>query len=322
MRLNLVREMKRMIKSLLTAGILVSANSLMAQDKIYVSGWGEQQQCFLYDSKLYAERWDTLAQPTFWREVIRTSPDTVLINIASTRTIVKKMALDDWNRQSEPEKEKYRQKIRENYGLPLNEKILVTSGKSHFYKFENAIPHLGRAITIFEEEKTDPWYAQAILLIESPSHAMKSNVGAHGSFQLMPDVARLMGLTVNSRRDDRLDFDKSAAGAAKLIRTICIPQVNEMLDKFGICEYDANSLWYRLLVMHVYHAGAGNVSKAMAAINPSHGSMALIRTLWQTEAGGFRNASQNYSQIALASMMELYDLIYKGCIEIHGVSPL
>ena len=61
--------------------------------------------------------------------------------------------------------------------------------------------------------------------------------------------------------------------------------------------------------MHVYHAGAGNVKKAVNVINPTEGNMELITTLWQTEAGGFRNASQNYSQLVLASMLELDDII-------------
>ena len=43
----------------------------------------------------------------------------------------------------------------------------------------------------------DPWYAQAILMIESPNKLQKSNAGAYGSFQLMKDVARLFGLKVN-----------------------------------------------------------------------------------------------------------------------------
>jgi len=35
------------------------------------------------------------------------------------------------------------------------------------------------------------------------------------------------------------------------------------------------------------------------------GNMNLIKQLWLTNAGGFQNASQNYSQVALASLFEL-----------------
>ncbi len=96
-----------------------------------------------------------------------------------------------------------------------------------------------------------------------------------------------------------------------MIRTICIPELNKILDAKCI-EYDATETWYKLLVLHVYHAGAGNVKKAINVVNPHEGNMQLITQLWQTEAGGFRNASQNYTQLALASMFELDDIIEKG----------
>jgi hypothetical protein len=72
-----------------------------------------------------------------------------------------------------------------------------------------------------------------------------------------------------------------------------------------------------MLVLHVYHAGAGNVAKAIDAFTqiPSAGSMDLITTLWKTRAGAFGNASQNYSQIALANTLLLYDLLQMRCIE-------
>ncbi len=57
--------------------------------------------------------------------------------------------------------------------------------------------------------------------------------------------------------------------------------------------------------MHCYHAGAGNVRAALAAINPNHGGIHIIQKLWKTEAKGFRTASQNYSQLALAAMVEM-----------------
>ena len=72
------------------------------------------------------------------------------------------------------------------------------------------------------------------------------------------------------------------------------------------------------MVMHVYHAGAGNVKKVLEVINPSVGDKELITTMWQTEAGGFRNASQNYSQLVVASMIELDHIIYNRCHTIYS----
>jgi hypothetical protein len=66
-----------------------------------------------------------------------------------------------------------------------------------------------------------------------------------------------------------------------------------------------------MLVMHIYHAGAGNVIAALDQINPTEGGMGLIQQLWQTEAAGFKNASQNYSQIALAANIRLAEEIRK-----------
>ena len=68
---------------------------------------------------------------------------------------------------------------------------------------------------LFENNGVDPWYAQAILLIESPAQLKKSVVGAYGAFQLMPSVARSHGIIVNKKIDERKDFNKSAFAAFK-----------------------------------------------------------------------------------------------------------
>ena len=96
------------------------------------------------------------------------------------------------------------------------------------------------------------------------------------------------------------------------IATTARRETNKILDAHGIA-YNPEDLWYKLLVLHTYHAGAGNVRNAVNHINPSKGDIHLITTLWQTEVGSFRNASQNYSQLALASLIELDEIIYKNC---------
>jgi len=265
---------------------------------------------FVSNKQLYVEGWDTLPQPTFWRSLMTMEDDSALINIASTRQIIKKVAVEDWDKNSDAEKNVYRDSIRTAYGLGEEAHIYMTSGKKAFYDFKNVIPSIGKGIEIFEANDVDPFYAQAILLIESPNKLQKSNVGAYGSFQIMKKVAINMGLKVNKYTDERKDFDKSAWAAAKLIRTICIPELNKILDEKNVV-YNTTETWYKLLVLHVYHAGAGNVKKAIHVINPTEGNMTLITQLWQTEAGGFRNASQNYTQLALASMFELDEIIDK-----------
>jgi hypothetical protein len=105
--------------------------------------------------------------------------------------------------------------------------------------------------------------------------------------------------------DERSDFDRSAYAASCLIKKICIPKTRQILDSLGITNYKENELWFRLLVMHSYHAGAGNVKKALFSFRPTQGNMNLIYTLWHTETNKFRSASQNYSQLVLAAMLEV-----------------
>jgi hypothetical protein len=78
-----------------------------------------------------------------------------------------------------------------------------------------------------------------------------------------------------------------------------------MLDSLHVTNYHEDELWFRLLVMHVYHAGAGNVQRALFTFCPTEGNMDLIFTLWRTQTSRFKSASQNYSQLVLAAMLEM-----------------
>ena len=267
---------------------------------------------YIDNSSIFTERWDKLAQPLFWKTVMTLSPDSCLINIAETRTVVKKMSIADWNRLSDDEKEYFRDSIRTAHGLTEEDKIYMTSGKSDFYAFEKVLPSVAKGVEVFEKEGVDPWYAQAILMIESPGKLAKSSVGAYGPFQLMPSVARTHGLKVNKYVDERKDFVRSAQGASSLISKTCLPEARRILTEQGIAfrEYD---LWFRLFVLHIYHAGAYNVAGVIKKIDPLEGGLPLITEMWQTEAGQFRNASQNYTQLALAALLIFDELIWEKC---------
>lgn len=256
------------------------------------------------DSLLYFQHWDTLPQPRFWRAVMNMHRDSAIVNLGKSRTIIETVAMRDWNSRSEARQEAYKDSIRNHYGLLADESVYLTTGKNHFYEFEKALPTIGQGIKVFESRGVDPWYAQAILLIESPGKSLESPVGAYGSFQLMPEVALEQGLIVNDSIDERADFDKSAQAAAALLGMRCIPQIKHILRKRDI-DFSETDIWFRLMVLHAYHAGAGNVQGVIDQIEPVNGGMWLIQRMWQTQYGGFKNASQNYSQIALASFMEL-----------------
>jgi hypothetical protein len=262
----------------------------------------------LHAGKIFQDCWDTLPQPTFWKKIMRLSPDSCLVNIASNRCVIAKMTVKEWNAQSEEQKTIVKDSLRQLYGVSLSEKINVTTGKKDFYRFSDVYPTISKGIEVFEENNVDPWYAQAILLIESPGQLKKSSVGAYGAFQLMPDVARANGLVVNESMDERANFERSAYAASRLIKRVCIPEAKAILSQYDI-PYDESALWFRLFVLHVYHAGSNNVRAVISKIGSKSGSKELITQMWQTSAAGFGNNSQNYTQLALAAQLILNEMI-------------
>ncbi len=272
-------------------------------------------QTIMHAEALFEDRWDQLPQAQFWKKIMLLSPDSCLINVAANRQVLGKMSNRDWNAQSEAQKDIKRQELREAYGLPSDTRIYVTTGKNDFYRFAEVYPSLDKGVAAFERYGVDPWYAQSILLIESPAQMRKSSTGAYGAFQLMPSVARSMGLVVNSTTDERKDFNRSAYGAAQLIRRVCIPEAKRILAAHQI-SYNETDLWFRLFVLHVYHAGALNVAAVVDKIQPTEGSQELIKAMWQNSAAGFGNNTQNYTQLALAAQLILHDMVYQNCTEI------
>ncbi len=297
-------------------------NSAFTQDK----SW-ENEKIFVYNhnevnqiisaNQIFEKRWDVLPQPQFWKKIMCLTPDTCIVNIAKNRHVLEKISSDRWIYLSKENKKKFRDSIRKRYSLKEDELVYVTTGKNHFYKFDAVYPSISKGIEVFDSLCVDPWYAQSILLIESPGQLKKSVSGAYGPFQLMPRVARAQGLIVNKTIDERKDFNRSAFGAASLIKNICIPEAKNILNRHQI-EYDENDIWFRLLVLHVYHAGAYNVGAVVDKIKPKEGTQELIKNLWQNKAAGFGNCSQNYSQIALAAHLILHELVYENCSEIIG----
>lgn len=182
--------------------------------------------------------------------------------------------------------------------------IKFVRGRKGFFNFDSIGPKLQEAFHIFSEFGVNPNLAQLLLLIESPNNPNAVSVsGARGHFQLMPSVARKYGLKVNRWKDERTDFSKSAKAAALLMGRYCIPQAERICKNMGF-TYKQNDLWFQLLTLHIYNAGAGTVSKAVYLYKGdiSNGEV-LIKTLWNTKYGRFGNSSQNYSQVALGSYL-------------------
>ena len=301
--------------------ILATANSNAAKksafdefvvEKVVVLPEGMQKMKFVYDAQMYLERWDTLPQPKFWQSVFTLPPDSAIVNVAATRTELQRVSLKEWSKQTETEKDNYKQSLNRVNQLDLNTLIYITSGKNHFYNFTKVMPHIGKGIEAFIRNGVDPWYAQAIMLIESPNNTSgTSNVGARGPFQLMPYNAKKYGLKVTKYVDERTDLEKSAGAAARFLEDVCISRMRSALDARGIA-YNETDLWFRLLVLHAYHSGPNNIIGVLDILNPKEGGLELITKVWQTEYKGFKNQSQNYSQIALAGLLMLDKLVQTG----------
>lgn len=270
-----------------------------------------QKMLFVNNASFYSEGWDTLAQPRFWKQIICLSPDSCIINVASSRIPLKTSGYRDWMAQTEMEKNIFKRSVCNACGIDSNSTLFVTAGKSEFYEHRKTLPTISKAVKAFMDYGVDPWYAQTILLIESPGKvSQKSSAGALGPFQLMRSVAIKYGLKVNRKKDERTDLNRSAYAASRLLSTICIPKVREMLDLRNI-SYKETDTWFRLLVLHAYHAGAGNLNCAMNTLNPTTGGRQIIIDLWKTECRGFKNESQNYSQIALAAVISFEEILNK-----------
>jgi hypothetical protein len=306
MRLSLNSNMKLKLKIglLLMAACIFSSRASTPLVSKVVCGYSDTSKINLVsNTSLFKERWDTLQQVKFWQEVIKHTADTALINVSSTREILHKIPFSEWKCQTEAEKTAYKKFINLANGLDTNTTLYVTFGKKEFYEYKRVIPTIGKSIEVFRNNDVDPWYAQSILLIENPGkNHNKSYVGANGPFQLMKSVAIKYGLKVNNTIDERTDLTKSALAASQLLKNACIPKVKALLNEKNMA-FSEDDLWFRLLVLHAYHAGPGNVACVINQLNPKKGGIELFTKIWNTECGGFKNESQNYSQIALANIV-------------------
>lgn len=282
--------------------------NMLVPKKNYTDYRTDADSLFIIDSTFWRQGWDTLPQARFWYEVMRLTPDSILVNVAAKREVLLKIPTEIYMTREREEREAFKDSVKQCFLLPEDEEIYVTSGRRHFYKLDQVVDSLYVGIEIFRTEGVNPWYAQAILMIESPNQLLRSPAGAYGPFQLMKSIAQKYGLKVSKHTDERTDLRKSATAAAKLLQEVCIPKTKEILDAQKL-PYQEKALWFRLLVLHVYHAGAKNVAAVVKKIDPDQGGMALIKALWQTQDRNFKNASQNYSQLALAAHIFLAEIL-------------
>jgi membrane-bound lytic murein transglycosylase D len=115
--------------------------------------------------------------------------------------------------------------------------VMVDKGQPYFVLIEKVFKEHG----IPEEMKY-------LAVIESSFNTnARSKVGAVGAWQFMAGTARIFGLSVGKKVDERKDFYKSTLAAAQFL--------NQLYDQFDD--------W--LLVVAAYNCGAGGVQRAMKA---------------------------------------------------------
>ncbi len=283
-----------------------------------VDGLGDSIEYLLVNC-IYHERWDTLWQVKFWKKVISLSPDSIVLSVAGSRKLLAVVGSKWYNQMDPVTRSGWKDSLRKANNVGDWETVYATEGRDWFYHPAHVAPNLRNAIRIFQEENVDPFYAQSVLLIESPSALRKSSVGAYGPFQLMKSVAIRFGLRVNNYVDEREDFNKSAKASAGLFREICIPYAKSILESKGVV-YSEDDLWFKLFVLHVYHAGASNVKSVVSVIPGVPSGRELLTTMWRTESRGFKNASQNYTQIVLASHIKFNTDMLFNCREVNFVN--
>ena len=140
---------------------------------------------YVLDKSLYNLKLDTVAQVKFWRSIMNLHQDSAIVNFASSRVIIQKINIKDWNSKPDSVKKFYRDSVRIANNLDSTNRVLITSGKKFFYDFDKTSQNFHNGINCFVENGVDPWFAQAILLIESPNKLQKSNAGAYGPFQFI-----------------------------------------------------------------------------------------------------------------------------------------
>jgi len=251
------------------------------------------------------EGWDTMPEIKFWRRIVSLDKDSSTANYYATRKLLRnfpKRTIDSL--EARGKLELLREELRTEFNLPTGSRVMFTSGRKWFYNFKPVQTQIGRGMHIFDSLGVDPFYAQTVLLIESPgNNKQKSIAGAYGHFQIMSFNATKYGLRIDKYVDERENFERSAYVSAMLFKETFIPLAKRWCNELGF-RVDVNALWFKLLVMHCYNAGPYGVKSAMNIVPNSYQENALIHKLWHTTAHYFPSEAQNYSQLALACYLE------------------
>ena len=103
---------KLIFLALLSSPILIFSQADKSWDHEKIQVYNDNSlTTLMHAESIFEDRWDILPQPQFWKQIMRLSPDSCLINIAESRTILLKMSIRDWSRQTEAQKTVFKDKI-------------------------------------------------------------------------------------------------------------------------------------------------------------------------------------------------------------------
>ena len=111
------------------------------------------QFTFVGTPDLFQEKWDTLAQPNFWKIVMNMPPDSCLINVAKTRQVLKRESVKNWNRLTDSQKDEARTELRKLHNLPPDTRIFMTTGKNDFLNLPMFIRVFQKPLKFFLKTK-------------------------------------------------------------------------------------------------------------------------------------------------------------------------
>ena len=85
-------------------------------------------------------------------------------------------------------KKAFKDSVIDYYCLDTNTRLYITTGKKRVLPNRASDSFFRNCNKYFQENNVDPWFAQTILLIESPAQLKYSRVGAYGPFQIMKEL--------------------------------------------------------------------------------------------------------------------------------------